>query len=59
MRVGWADSKRRERKIENEEKKEKQELTPSASVRIVNCRVDVSQVDFAHEAIDLCWKEIT
>ena len=36
--------------------KKKKELTPGARVGIVNCGVDISQVDFAHEAIDLCWE---
>ena len=31
-------------------------LTPGACIRIVDGWVDVSQVNFAHEAIDLCEK---
>jgi len=39
------------------DRKKKEGLTPGASVGIVNCGVDVSQVNLAHEAIDLCWEE--
>lgn len=31
-------------------------LTPCACVWVINSRVDVAEVYFAHEAIDLLWK---
>jgi len=50
LRVGCATKKKKIRILEmvGEEKR-----TPSASVRVVNGRIDVSQVNFAHETVDL------
>jgi hypothetical protein len=30
--------------------------TPCASIRIVNCRINIAEVDFAHETINLPWE---
>ena len=32
-------------------------ITPSASIGVVYSGIDIAQVNFAHEAIDLCYRK--
>ena len=43
----------RNHKQEGNDEIKRERLTPSASVWIVDCRVDVPEVNFPHEPIDL------